>query len=166
MRSIVFRQMPLVVHVAHALARELERMSAIIDSLPEAVLVAIRAEGWHVHDKLKEWGHDPRMLDTTRIGRSASGSTSARTTQSTWRPSPTQSTANGFPRRTCCRQSDEHSAPSSAFVVRSSRRVHNTSPRFEDSPAPLAFLLPTCEPRELYEAIGGDNSGRRHTPSR
>lgn len=24
-------------------------------------------EGWHVHDKLKEWGHDPRMLDTTRI---------------------------------------------------------------------------------------------------
>src|SRR5262249_20822808 len=24
-------------------------------------------EGLHVHDKLKEWGHDPRMLDTTRI---------------------------------------------------------------------------------------------------
>jgi transposase len=24
-------------------------------------------EGWHVHDTLIRWGHDPRMLDTTRI---------------------------------------------------------------------------------------------------
>lgn len=24
-------------------------------------------EGWHVHDKLVEWGHEPLMLDTTRI---------------------------------------------------------------------------------------------------
>ena len=26
-------------------------------------------EGWHVHDKLIEWGHEPHMLDTTRIRR-------------------------------------------------------------------------------------------------
>jgi transposase len=24
-------------------------------------------EGWHVHDTLKEWGHEPVMLDTTRV---------------------------------------------------------------------------------------------------
>ncbi|MGA3124473.1 MAG: hypothetical protein ABSF69_27250 [Polyangiaceae bacterium] len=24
-------------------------------------------EGWHVHDTLKKWGQNPRMLDTTRI---------------------------------------------------------------------------------------------------
>jgi IS5 family transposase len=44
MRSIAFRQMPLVVHVDHPLARELERMSAIIDSLPETALVAVHAD--------------------------------------------------------------------------------------------------------------------------
>ena len=34
-----------------------------------AARVAFEAcrEGWHVHDKLVEWGHDPRMLDTTRV---------------------------------------------------------------------------------------------------
>lgn len=24
-------------------------------------------EGWHVHDTLREWGHEPLMLDTTRV---------------------------------------------------------------------------------------------------
>jgi transposase len=35
----------------------------------EPVIVAFEAcrEGWHVHDVLREWGHDPRMLDTTRV---------------------------------------------------------------------------------------------------
>ena len=34
-----------------------------------AARVAFEAcrEGWHVHDTLMGWGHDPRMLDTTRI---------------------------------------------------------------------------------------------------
>jgi IS5 family transposase len=44
MRTIVFRQMPLVVYVDHPLARELERMSAIIDSLPETAVVAVHAD--------------------------------------------------------------------------------------------------------------------------
>jgi transposase len=35
----------------------------------EQAIVAFEAcrEAWFVHDTLKEWGHDPRMLDTTRV---------------------------------------------------------------------------------------------------
>lgn len=36
-------------------------------SLPAHVAFEACREGWHVHDKLAEWGHDPRMLDTTRV---------------------------------------------------------------------------------------------------
>ena len=43
MRTIVSRQLPLVAHVDHPLARELERMSAIVDALPETVLVVLHA---------------------------------------------------------------------------------------------------------------------------
>lgn len=37
------------------------------DCPPARVAFEACREGWHVHDKVKEWGHDPRMLDTTRI---------------------------------------------------------------------------------------------------
>jgi transposase len=45
-----------------------ELVSRIGPTCPPA-RVAFEAcrEGWHVHDKVKEWGHEPRMLDTTRI---------------------------------------------------------------------------------------------------
>src|SRR6266496_2993769 len=44
MRSIILSQMPLVAHVDHPLARELARMSAIIDALPRTALVAVHAD--------------------------------------------------------------------------------------------------------------------------
>jgi transposase len=34
---------------------------------PARVAFEACREGWHVHDLLKAWGHDPHMLDTTRI---------------------------------------------------------------------------------------------------
>lgn len=37
------------------------------DSAPARVAFEACREGWHVHTKLAEWGHEPRMLDTTRI---------------------------------------------------------------------------------------------------
>src|SRR4029077_1148192 len=33
---------------------------------PAVVLFEAGRSGWHVHDRLAEWGHEPRMLDTTR----------------------------------------------------------------------------------------------------
>jgi transposase len=37
------------------------------DTEPAVVAFEACREGWFVHDTLKEWGHDPRMLDTTRV---------------------------------------------------------------------------------------------------
>lgn len=34
---------------------------------PARVAFEACREGWHVHDKLKSWGHEPLMLDTTRV---------------------------------------------------------------------------------------------------
>jgi transposase len=39
------------------------------DSEPARVAFEACREGWHVHDKLKEWGHEPLMIDTTRVRR-------------------------------------------------------------------------------------------------
>jgi len=61
MRSIILSQMPLVAHVDHPLARELEGMSAIIDALPRTALVA-------VHSDIVAAGGDP---DKGREGMSA-----------------------------------------------------------------------------------------------
>src|SRR5262249_49524035 len=36
---------------------------------PARVAFEACREGWHVHDKLADWGNDPTMLDTTRIRR-------------------------------------------------------------------------------------------------
>jgi transposase len=37
------------------------------DCAPARVAFEACREGWHIHDTLAHWGHDPRMLDTTRI---------------------------------------------------------------------------------------------------
>ena len=37
------------------------------DAQPARVAFEACREGWIVHDKLAKWGHEPRMLDTTRI---------------------------------------------------------------------------------------------------
>jgi transposase len=51
--------------------RSLSQLSSRVGPKSPPARVAFEAcrEGWHVHDKLAEWGHDPRMLDTTRIRR-------------------------------------------------------------------------------------------------
>jgi transposase len=36
-------------------------------SPPARVAFEASREGWHVHDKLVSWGHDPKMIDTTRV---------------------------------------------------------------------------------------------------
>ncbi len=49
--------------------RSLSELSSRIgpDCPPAQVAFEACREGWHVHDTLKQWGHDPRMLDTTRV---------------------------------------------------------------------------------------------------
>ena len=37
------------------------------DTTPAQVGFEACREAWHVHDQLKQWGHLPRMLDTTRV---------------------------------------------------------------------------------------------------
>jgi transposase len=51
--------------------RRLSDLEAVIgpDSPPARVAFEACREGWHVHDKLKEWGHEPQMVDTTRVRR-------------------------------------------------------------------------------------------------
>lgn len=51
--------------------RRLSDLRAVLgpDSEPARVAFEACREGWHVHDRLKEWGHEPLMLDTTRVRR-------------------------------------------------------------------------------------------------
>jgi transposase len=55
--------------VDRATAKSLSELASRLGPETEPALVAFEAcrEGWFVHDKLLEWGHDPRMLDTTRV---------------------------------------------------------------------------------------------------
>jgi transposase len=49
--------------------RRLSELKDLLGPEREQARVAFEAcrEGWHVHDTLKEWGHEPLMLDTTRV---------------------------------------------------------------------------------------------------
>jgi transposase len=49
--------------------RSLSQLASRIgpDTPPARVAFEACREGWHVHDKLAEWGHEPHMLDTTRV---------------------------------------------------------------------------------------------------
>ena len=49
--------------------KEFRQLKSKLGPGTEPARVAFEAcrEGWHVHDKLAEWGHEPLMLDTTRI---------------------------------------------------------------------------------------------------
>ena len=51
--------------------RSLSDLKAVLGPDAEPARVAFEAcrEGWHVHDMLKGWGHEPLMLDTTRVRR-------------------------------------------------------------------------------------------------
>lgn len=65
-------------HIAYTVVRDgvvidrgsVRKLSELKDILgAESARVAFEAsrEGWHVHDTLKVWGHEPFMLDTTRV---------------------------------------------------------------------------------------------------
>src|SRR5688572_9210243 len=49
--------------------RRVEELRRVLGPGSRPAKVAFEAcrEGWHVHDLLLEWGHEPVMLDTTRI---------------------------------------------------------------------------------------------------
>jgi transposase len=49
--------------------RRIEDLARFLRSDSEPARIAFEAcrEGWHVHDLLQTWGHEPVMLDTTRI---------------------------------------------------------------------------------------------------
>jgi transposase len=51
--------------------RRLSELEVMLGPETEPARVAFEAcrEGWYVHDKLKEWGHEPLMVDTTRVRR-------------------------------------------------------------------------------------------------
>jgi transposase len=55
--------------IDRATVRSFSQLASRIGPESPAAHVAFEAcrEGWHVHDKLKSWGHEPHMLDTTRI---------------------------------------------------------------------------------------------------
>lgn len=55
--------------------RSLSQLASRIGPGTAPARVAFEAcrEGWHVHDKLKSWGHEPAMLDTTRVRRMGVG---------------------------------------------------------------------------------------------
>jgi len=55
--------------VDRATVKSLEELASRLGPGTEPAVVAFEAcrEAWFVHDKLQEWGHDPRMLDTTRV---------------------------------------------------------------------------------------------------
>lgn len=37
------------------------------DTAPARIAFDASREGWHVHDTLASWGHEPKMIDTTRV---------------------------------------------------------------------------------------------------
>jgi transposase len=55
--------------VDRAKVKSLSELASRLGPGTEPAIVAFEAcrEGWFVHDKLTQWGHDPRMLDTTRV---------------------------------------------------------------------------------------------------
>lgn len=55
--------------VDRATVKSLEELASRLGPGTEPAVVVFEAcrEGWFVHDKLKQWGHTPKMLDTTRV---------------------------------------------------------------------------------------------------
>jgi transposase len=55
--------------VSRATVKSLSQLESRLGPASPPARVAFEAcrEGWHVYDKLKAWGNEPHMLDTTRI---------------------------------------------------------------------------------------------------
>ena len=69
MRHIAYCEVAEGKVVDRTAVKSLSQLASRLGPGTESAVVAFEAyrEGWHVHDKLREWGHDPRMLDTTRV---------------------------------------------------------------------------------------------------
>jgi len=70
-RHIAFCEVREGVVVQRGSFRRLSDLKAVIgpDTKPARVAFEACREGWHVHDMLREWGHEPLMIDTTRVRR-------------------------------------------------------------------------------------------------
>jgi hypothetical protein len=68
-RHIAFCEVREGVVVERASVRSLEQLKSRIGPTCPPARIAFEAsrEAWHVHDTLVAWGHDPKMLDTTRV---------------------------------------------------------------------------------------------------
>jgi transposase len=68
-RHIAFCEVRDGVVVERASVRSLEQLKSRIGPNCPPARIAFEAsrEAWHVHDTLVAWGHDPKMLDTTRV---------------------------------------------------------------------------------------------------
>ena len=68
-RHIAFCEVKDGLVVERASVRKLEQLKSRIGPDCPAARIAFEAsrEAWHVHDTLVAWGHDPKMLDTTRV---------------------------------------------------------------------------------------------------
>jgi len=68
-RHIAFCEVKDGLVVERASVRKLEQLRSRIGPDCPAARVAFEAsrEAWHVHDTLVAWGHDPKLLDTTRV---------------------------------------------------------------------------------------------------
>ena len=47
--------------------RRVSELKTVLEGAPARVAFEASREAWHVHDCLKSWGHEPLMLDTTRV---------------------------------------------------------------------------------------------------
>jgi transposase len=68
-RHIAFCEVRDGVVVERASVRSLAQLKSRIgpNSPPARIAFEASREAWHVHDTLAAWGHEPKMLDTTRV---------------------------------------------------------------------------------------------------
>ena len=70
-RHIAFCEVSGGVVICKKSFRRLSDLKAVLGPGTERARVAFEAcrEAWHVHDTLKQWGHEPLIVDTTRVRR-------------------------------------------------------------------------------------------------
>jgi transposase len=74
-RHIAFCEVSQGKVVAKGSVRRLSELKGLLGPESGRARVAFEAcrEGWYVHDTLRQWGHEPLMLDTTRVQRMGVG---------------------------------------------------------------------------------------------
>jgi transposase len=91
--------------------RSLEELSSRLGpgAAPARVAFEAAREAWHVHDTLKGWGHEPKIVDTTRPKTIGVGQ-HKRKTRSTPSISPSRWTRDVSPKPMCSVPSDARCA--------------------------------------------------------